>query len=145
MELLISKNIARLRRDRNLTQDDLATAHDVTPQAVSNWERGGYPDITLLPGIANFFGVTIDELMGNDEIGRQEDLKNCYERYTQLETPEERYDLAMEYRRKYPDQIRFTSWAVISGKDIVLAHPELRDEYLPTLRELCEKMMDRPT
>lgn len=145
MELLISKNIARLRRDRNLTQDDLATALDVTPQAVSNWERGGYPDITLLPGIANFFGVTIDELMGNDEIGRQEDLKNCYERYTQLETPEERYDLAMEYRRKYPDQIRFTSWAVISGKDIVLAHPELRDEYLPILRELCEKMMDRPT
>ena len=61
MELLISKNIARLRRDRNLTQDDLATALDVTPQAVSNWERGGYPDITLLPGIANFFGVTIDD------------------------------------------------------------------------------------
>lgn len=144
MELLISKNIARLRREKDITQDELASALDVTPQAVSNWERGGYPDIALLPGIANFFGVTIDELMGNDEIGRRKDWESYFERYNNLETSEERFSLAMEYRKKYPDQVTFINMAAQNGKDVVLARPELRGEYLPILRELCEKMMDRP-
>ncbi len=58
-----------MRRDRNLTQEDLANFIGISFQAVSKWERDeGHPDITLLPVIANFFCVTVDTLIGNDMI-----------------------------------------------------------------------------
>ncbi len=62
----INKQIAFLRRTHELTQEQLAEALGVTNQAVSKWESGQCcPDITLLPEIASFFGVSIDELMGH--------------------------------------------------------------------------------
>lgn len=67
--MFIAKNIKRLRLDMRLTQDELAERVGVTGQAVSKWERDEcYPDITLLPGLANCFGVTVDELLGMAEI-----------------------------------------------------------------------------
>ena len=57
--------IKKLRTENNVTQDALATAIGVTPQAISRWEaEGGYPDIELLPAIADFFSVSTDELLG---------------------------------------------------------------------------------
>jgi len=144
MELLISKNIARLRRERNITQDELASALDVTPQAVSNWERGGYPDITLLPGLANYFGVSIDELMGNDELGQENDKKEYRRKYLELDSPAERYRHAMTYHRKYPSDPSIMNDAVLNCRDMIADEPELRTQYLPAVRELCEKMMDKP-
>ncbi|MCR5262746.1 MAG: helix-turn-helix domain-containing protein [Clostridiales bacterium] len=62
---MISENIARLRREANMTQEKLAQAIGISTQAVSKWENGTtMPDITLLPLIADQFGVTIDELYG---------------------------------------------------------------------------------
>lgn len=67
--MLIAQNIKRLRLDRGLTQEELAAQVGVTGQAVSKWERDEcYPDITLLPGLANCFDVTVDELLGMKEI-----------------------------------------------------------------------------
>jgi len=67
--MLIAKNLRRLRLDKGLTQEELAERVGVTAQAVSKWERDEcYPDITLLPGLANLFSVTVDELMGMEEI-----------------------------------------------------------------------------
>ena len=75
MELHIDKKIKEYRRKEDLTQEELAKILGVSHQSVSKWEQGdGYPDITLLPVIANHFGITIDELVGNDEIGRKEEL-----------------------------------------------------------------------
>ena len=66
-ELNIGKAIKRLRREKDITQEELAAAIGVTSQAVSKWEREeGYPDITLLPAIAGFFGVSVDTLCGLD-------------------------------------------------------------------------------
>ena len=73
-ELKIAEVILRERRKLKLTQEELANALMVSPQAVSNWERGGYPDITLLPRIANYFKITVDELIGNDEASHQADV-----------------------------------------------------------------------
>ena len=56
------------RRQKNLTQEDLAGALGVTPQAVSKWENdGACPDITLLPKLAKLLGVSVDTLLSGEE------------------------------------------------------------------------------
>ncbi len=68
MEMTIGANIKRLRTAKNITQEQLSVAMNVTCAAVSKWERGEtYPDITLLQPLAYFFEVTLDELMGYDQ------------------------------------------------------------------------------
>lgn len=65
MHLDLGNTIRELRRRDGRTQESLAQALGVTAQAVSRWEAGGsYPDMELIPGIANYFSVTIDELFG---------------------------------------------------------------------------------
>lgn len=62
--IAIGPTIARLRRERGVTQEQLAAAVGVSAPAVSKWETGqSYPDITLLPPLARFFGVTVDALL----------------------------------------------------------------------------------
>ena len=69
MNINLADNLKRLRKQRKMTQEDLADFIGVSFQAVSKWERKeGYPDITLLPVIASFFGVTLDELVGMNDI-----------------------------------------------------------------------------
>lgn len=65
MDIQLGKQLRALRQSRGRTQEDVARALDVTAQAVSRWEKGGcYPDMGLIPSMANYFGVTIDELFG---------------------------------------------------------------------------------
>ena len=66
MNQTLGIRIAELRRKKNMTQEELAAELGVTAQAVSKWENDlSCPDITLLPQLARLFGVTIDELLGN--------------------------------------------------------------------------------
>lgn len=77
MKLNLSENLKRLRKDRGITQEELAGFIGVSYQAISKWERDeGYPDITLLPSIASFFNVTLDELIGMNEIQNGEKRDN---------------------------------------------------------------------
>ena len=63
MQLELGNNIRQLRRRDKRTQEQLAEALGVTSQAVSRWESGGsYPDMNLIPAIASYFRVSIDEL-----------------------------------------------------------------------------------
>lgn len=65
MQLDLGNNIRQLRHRDKRTQEALADVLGVTSQAVSRWESGGsYPDMNLIPSIANYFGVSIDELFG---------------------------------------------------------------------------------
>lgn len=65
MQLDLGSRIRTLRHRDGRTQEELANALGVTSQAVSRWESGGsYPDMNLIPSIANYFGITIDELFG---------------------------------------------------------------------------------
>ena len=64
MPMKIGENIAFLRKGKGLTQDELANMLMVSNQAVSKWESGKcYPDIELLPQLADAFDVTIDRLL----------------------------------------------------------------------------------
>lgn len=67
MQEKIGNKIKELRQRDGRRQEDLAKALGVTPQAISRWEaNGGYPDLEMIPSIANYFHVTIDELFGYD-------------------------------------------------------------------------------
>ncbi len=60
----VGKNIKRLRKEKNITQDQLAEQLHVTRQAVSNWEIGKtQPDIETLSAMAEYFEVTVEELI----------------------------------------------------------------------------------
>lgn len=77
MKLNIGENIKKLRLDRGITQEKLAEALNVSCQSVSRWELDVcYPDIELLPAIANYFDVTLDVLMGMNGI-RSEARRNA--------------------------------------------------------------------
>jgi transcriptional regulator with XRE-family HTH domain len=73
MNLKITENLKRLRKERKLTQEDLAKFIGVSFQVISKWECGdSYPDITVLPVLAKFFNLTVDELLGaEDENGKK--------------------------------------------------------------------------
>ena len=73
------------RIEKGLTQEDLAVRIGVTGQAVGKWERDEcYPDITLLPGLAKIFGVTVDELIGIEEFNTQEKIREIQNRKYEL-------------------------------------------------------------
>jgi len=83
-KLNIGKNISTLRKQKGVTQEALADAVGVSAQAVSKWEGGGAPDVELLPGIADYFGVPIDQLFGREAVNLN-DMGSVVEKYfTQL-------------------------------------------------------------
>ena len=61
-----NENLTRLRMAANLTQEALAQAVGVSPQAVSKWENAGMPDTALLPAIADALNASIDQLFGRN-------------------------------------------------------------------------------
>lgn len=68
MEMTIGKRIGQLRRARGMTQDAMAEQLGVSPQAVSKWENDQTcPDISLLPKLARFLGVTVDHLLTGEQ------------------------------------------------------------------------------
>ena len=76
MNINIGQNIKRLRQQKDMTQEQLAQLLCVSSAAVSKWENGlALPDITLLPKLANFFGVSTDELLDLNTSENKEELK----------------------------------------------------------------------
>ncbi len=72
----IGRKIKELRKKQDITQEKLAIYLNISYQAVSKWENGtAFPDITLIPTISNFFGITADELFGMKESEQTEELK----------------------------------------------------------------------
>ena len=78
--LHLSENLRLCRLEKDMTQEELAECLGVTPQSVSKWERGEtYPDITLLPALANVFDTGIDFLMGMDKIRAAKTLYDIHD------------------------------------------------------------------
>ena len=139
MDLLIGERIKKYRKNKEMTQDALAQALMVSPQSISKWECGdGYPDITLLPTIANFFEVTVDELIGNDEISAKEDVqKNFFEVINSLSL-DDQLDLALKYHKKYP-----RNWHIATSlmHRITRYHGNMEDEYRKLCSDICERIL----
>lgn len=82
-----NERLQSLRTSKKLTQEELAEKLFVSRTAISKWESGrGYPSIDSLKVISEFFGVTIDELIGGEEMVTlaEQDIKESSKRYTTL-------------------------------------------------------------
>ncbi len=106
MEILLSENIKKFRTLNKITQEQLAEILGVSPQAVSRWENGSaYPDITLLPVIAEYFGVTADTLLGTDTAHLKERISALLSKNEQLNhlgQLDESIELLKNGLREYP-------------------------------------------
>ncbi len=82
MNIYFSENVKRFRKKRDLTQEALADFLGVSFQTISKWERGeSYPDIELLPTIADFFSVSTDTLLGVDKAKNEEEILALCEKF----------------------------------------------------------------
>ena len=82
-----NEKLQKLRKEQNLTQEELAEKLFVSRTAISKWESGrGYPSIDSLKVIAKFFHITIDELIGSEEIITlaEQDKKDNHKKYSAL-------------------------------------------------------------
>lgn len=110
MTVYLSRQLKKLRRERGNTQEDLAAHLGITVQAVSKWERGeGYPDITLLPAIASYYNVSIDDLLGVGQIEKEKKLNEYVDRdhkYWQEGRIAESLKLWREAQKEFPNEIK---------------------------------------
>lgn len=138
MTLYIGKNLKKQRKLRELTQEQLAQILGVSFQSVSKWERNeGYPDIEMLPMIANYFGITIDELMGMDTIRDDSDVEKILDKVCEnaskgmieenialLENAAKRFPNNYAILEKYADSLTFVNWDmdgenILDGDDLL--------------------------
>lgn len=72
-----NEKIKKLRKGKDMTQEQLAEYLCVSPQAISRWETGATcPDISALPQIAELFGITIDELLGVSDKEKRKEINS---------------------------------------------------------------------
>ncbi len=146
MKITIGTNIKRLRTAKNITQEQLSVAMNVTCAAVSKWERGEtYPDITLLQPLAYYFGVTLDELLGYDKDKIQaeiDDVIALYRKYWKSDYKKAREIIVKAYH-DYPNDywiMHYYMWNIggdMADNDpaVLIAH---KDEFLA----ICEKILE---
>ena len=146
MEMTIGANIKRLRSAKNITQEQLSVAMNVTCAAVSKWERGEtYPDITLLQPLAYFFGVTLDELMGYNQEKIQMDIDEVITLYRKNKNKNKKYarEIIMKAHRDYPNDfwiMHYYMWNIAgdysdNDPSVLIAH---KDEFI----SICDKIIE---
>ena len=106
MNIEIGKKIKELRAEKLVTQEQLAVFLGVTPQAISRWEsKYSYPDLELLPAIADYFAVTTDELLGVSKTERElrfAEIKKEIARVNDVGTTDQAIELARKAVAEFP-------------------------------------------
>ena len=99
----LGRRIRQLRINKGVTQETLASALGVTYQAVSRWENSiTTPDITLLPSIALYFGITIDELFNPTPEEKLERLRHRFY-YTEDHLSDDEFRSALAFLKEQED------------------------------------------
>lgn len=146
--LRISENILRMRREKKITQDQLAEFVGVTKASVSKWETGqSMPDILLLPQLAAFFDVTVDELLGYEPQLSKEQIKCTYHKLADAfamrpfeEVMQESEKLVRKYYSCYPFLMQI---CVLWLNHYSLAtRQERQQEILEKIIQICEHILE---
>lgn len=143
MKQLVGKNIARYRKERQLTQQELANLLNISYQAVSKWENGqSIPDIYLLPRLSGILQISIDQLMGyTHDFAVDNPYEQCYqsEDYYWGEKPS---DLCLDVLRIKPPvrPLKLLDIGCGEGKDAVFF---ARCGYQVSAFDLSEKGVEK--
>ena len=108
MKLDLSEKIRRMRRERNMSQEELAEVFGVSSQTVSRWETGAtYPDVELLPVIAGFFGCSTDELLGVSNALREERINKYWDEFENARDDDEQIAVLRRAYTEFPNEWLF--------------------------------------
>ncbi len=122
----IGETIRRLRREKDMTQEQLAEYLGITSRAVSQWEcEKTAPDLSQIPVLAHVFEVTADELLGIDTAKEGEKIKEIlleYERLSRLGKEREKFDLIAEAYKSYPK-----NWLIVEKRLDMLCYDPYHD------------------
>ena len=141
MTVYFGENLKKLRKSKKLTQESLAEFLGMSFQAVSKWERGEtYPDITMLPVIAAFFGVTVDSLLGTDLIAQEAKIKEYCDAYSRLWNEgkiDRARDMLKEAIVEFPG-----NYDLMAKYFNALIHAEYNDEYIVSVKPEVNRVYD---
>lgn len=146
--LKIADNIVRLRHDKKITQDQLAEFIGITKSSVSKWETGqSIPDVALLPQLAAFFDVTVDELIGYNLQLSKEQIQKLYQDFAAefASCPfEEVMDKIQTYVKRYYScyPFLFNVCALWINHYMLADGKERQAEILVSISELCEHIKE---
>jgi len=107
MNIYFGENLKELRKTKNLTQERLAEFLGVSFQTVSKWERGDtYPDITMLPEIAAFFKISVDDLLGINKAENEEKILRKLNEYDNLTDLDLMWEIIKDLKHEFPSDFR---------------------------------------
>lgn len=145
MNLNFAENLKQLRKAKEITQEKLADVLGVTGQTISRWELGiCYPDLELLPAIANYFGVSIDMLLSNDASARERDFDMFCERLNAIPSKEsaKRIEFVQNYCRKYPDNDYYAVVLACRIGEHLIVKPDESAQYMPLLMNTVQRLLE---
>jgi transcriptional regulator with XRE-family HTH domain len=140
MDNRFSNNFKELRKMQELTQEQIAEMLGVTSQAISKWECGtSYPDIGLLPVIANMFKVSTDYLLGVDITKQEKDIQEIIGKAKELDGADKSADAVVLLRNaliQYPSNCDIMYWLAWSLRGTIRQHPEHEHEAINIYRRI---------
>jgi len=144
MNLNFAENFKSLRKEKNVTQEAIAEVLGVSSQSISRWELSVcYPDLELLPAIANYFGVTVDKLLSNDTPSKKQDLEIFNQTVNTLSSETtEQIDFIKEYCRKYPEIDYYAYHLVFAIKDHVIGDAQKTEKYMPLMLKNAQRLLE---
>ena len=149
----IGETIKKLRKQRDMTQEQLAEYLNISPQAVSRWEiNSNLPDITFIPMLANIFNVTSDTLLGIDIEAKEKrilairDKANSYFHKSQINEAEKLLrDALKEYPNSYILMYSLANVLSIYIDDAFGADEDKKKQINKEVISLCEKVIAEST
>ncbi len=147
----LGEKIRELRKKKGLTQEQLAGALSISPQAVSKWENSdSYPDTEMLPILAGFFGVSLDILFGYNASTLNEEIEKIKEdagKY--FYNDQKRYvEIIKNALKEYPgnEELLFCLLNIYTGYDFVpIDGSDHLDEALEIANKILAESTDYPT
>jgi len=110
MKLNFAEKLRTLRRGKNLTQEQLADLLAVSVQTVSRWENEiTYPDVEMLPVLAELFETSVDALLGVTEALKEQQISGFWEKLNRTESSRERTDILREAHHAFPRDLSFSA------------------------------------
>lgn len=150
MNIKIGEKIKKLRKEQDVTQEKLGEYLGISFQAISKWENGtALPDITLVPALARFFGVSTDELFAMNPEVEDEKVREYQKEYERLNNLGDikgnlvlMHKALVEYPRNYQFMINLANslfWYNATDEQDI----ESRENgYVDEAIKLCERILD---